>query len=309
MGDGAGALEETQLQAVIQLESATVLTGTETDATDLGVFRTEDEGLQIWGRSDHGLEGTSGDIRDFLEQAVALDARDTFCAVNGTTDGGIFLSADDGRHWIGISEGFDPDNQTLSSIISDGGTPPTYYAGTYSHGSYATTIQPLDPPSISGLDVSSGSAAGGTSVTVTGSNFLCSCPEDYDCLPGQEQTIVSFGGADGATDTCTTTSLTVTTNAHAPGLVDVTVRNPDTRSDTLGAAFTFEGTPGISITLDRDVSNNVEISWTGGSPATVYRSHRPDFAWGVIQDTLSSNPYTYSDASGTDSNLYFYRVE
>jgi hypothetical protein len=84
-----------------------------------------------------------------------------------------------------------------------------------------------NPPVVTGLSPTSGTTAGGTLVTITGSGFG----------PGDPNAAVSFGGVAGTSVTVlSTTSLTVLTPMHAAGPVSVTM------SDTAGgpvAAGTF----------------------------------------------------------------------
>jgi hypothetical protein len=74
---------------------------------------------------------------------------------------------------------------------------------------------------------SSGATSGGTSVTVSGSNFVAGAT-------------VTFGGtAATAVTLVNATTLTATTPAHAPGAVTVVVTNPNAQSGTLANAFTY----------------------------------------------------------------------
>ena len=307
-GTGAGTLADTYQQSVIQLTDGTVLAGTGTTAGIAGIYRTPDEGMTIWYTCNGGIEGTNKDIADFLEVESNLDI---FCAIEGTSaNGGIFLSADKGLNWVCISSGFDSVEQTLADIIQTSGNPPVYYAGTYSRGAYATTITPLSAPVIDSIDISTGSSAGGTTVTITGSNFLCSCPTNYTCVTGRDQAIATFGGIDAATTSCSSTQLVVTSPQHPTGTVAVKVRNPDTRLSSGSKPFVYTDGSDVEITLSRDGSNNIVVSWTGsGSPTKVYRSNRPDFTGWLKSATVTTSPYTYSDASGTDSLVYYFSVE
>jgi len=61
------------------------------------------------------------------------------------------------------------------------------------------------PPKLSGVSPATGPAAGGTAVTITGSNFN----------PGAK---VNFGGAAATVGVITKTSIAVTTPVHALGL-------------------------------------------------------------------------------------------
>lgn len=69
-------------------------------------------------------------------------------------------------------------------------------------------------PKITGIDVTSGSTAGGTAITVTGMNFS---------TPGAT---VKFDGTEASSIVVVSdTSITCETPAHAVGQVDVTVEN------------------------------------------------------------------------------------
>ena len=309
-GSGAGMLPDLDVQSVLELTGGTVLVGT----TSTGLYRTEDGGTSIWEASNGGncgIESTSMDVRDILESGNG----DVLCAVYGTgSDGGVFLSADFGRHWVSISDGFGSGEQTLSSIIANDDNPPTYYAGTYTNGSYAATIEPLSAPTVTNVDITSGSSSGGTEVNITGTNFLCSCPTGYSCGTCT-QTTASFGGVDGTVTNCSSNSITVKTPARPGGTVELVVRNPDTRSVAAGT-FTFNEAEGSSfeITVGRDGSNQVVVSWVNApnSSARVYRSTTADFSTLMAEETSSSVPngsYTYEDGTGTNPYTYFYKVE
>lgn len=66
----------------------------------------------------------------------------------------------------------------------------------------------------------------GTSVSIVGTDFVSGA-------------VVDFDGVAATTVFVDSTHLTATAPAHVDGLVDVTVTNPDTQSDTLTDAFTF----------------------------------------------------------------------
>jgi hypothetical protein len=90
------------------------------------------------------------------------------------------------------------------------------------------------PPVLTSIAPTAGTTAGGSTVVLTGQNFV----------PGAGL-VVLFGGT-AATVTpgsVTATSITVTTPAHAAGAVDVTVVNPDGQSVTDAGAFTYQTPP------------------------------------------------------------------
>lgn len=118
----------------------------------------------------------------------------------------------------------------------------------------------LVPPVVTTVTPGSGPAAGGTTVTITGSHFAPSAT-------------VRFGG-DSATvlSRLADTGITVMTAAHAAGSVDVTVTNPDGQSARAGDGFTFVGSPSIA-----------SVSPTGGAPdgGTVVRVQGTGFQSGA----------------------------
>ncbi|MGH9557039.1 MAG: beta strand repeat-containing protein, partial [Terriglobales bacterium] len=85
----------------------------------------------------------------------------------------------------------------------------------------------LATPTITSISPNSGTAAGGTSTTITGTNF-------------QSGATVSFGGTAAASVTFnSSTQLTAVTPARAAGAVNVVVTNPGGQSATLTNGFTF----------------------------------------------------------------------
>lgn len=82
-------------------------------------------------------------------------------------------------------------------------------------------------PAVTAVSPNTGPTSGGTSVTITGSGFVAT-------------PTVTFGGtaATGVTFVSATT-LTATAPAHAAGLVNVVVTNPDAQSGTLTNGFAY----------------------------------------------------------------------
>jgi len=308
-GSGAGSLSSLNTTSVIQLSDFTLLCGTQ----GAGVFRSADEGVAWWEPSATVLGGVGKPVADFLESTNG----DVLCAVDSSmSGGGVFLSGDKGRHWASISQGFDATEQSLSSIVATGDSPPAYYAGTYSRGSYATTLTALTYPTVTSLGTVSGPSTGGTSVVVTGTDFLGACPTGYTCP--DTSAVVVFGGQDGATAFNSATQLTATTPAHPGGAVEVWVRNPDTRAVKYAGTFTFTevegGSPEFKVTVSLNVLGQVKVSWANapGSGATkVFRSPTKDFSQRVTVAAVSgtSGNYTFVDLTGSDDYTYYYKVE
>lgn len=97
--------------------------------------------------------------------------------------------------------------------------------------SFTTSGSASPAPTVTAVAPTSGPAAGGTSVTISGTNF-------------QAGATVTFGGAAATgVNVAGATSITATTPAHAAGAVDVVVRNPDSLNGTLNSGFTYSGPP------------------------------------------------------------------
>jgi hypothetical protein len=81
---------------------------------------------------------------------------------------------------------------------------------------------------ITSLTPATGTANGGTSVTIAGSGIVCT-----PAFP-----TVSFGGTNGISTSCGATALTVTSPAHAVGTATVTLTNPGGGASN-GLIYTF----------------------------------------------------------------------
>lgn len=111
-------------------------------------------------------------------------------------------------------------------------------------------VAPGPAPTLDSIDPTSGTMAGGTSVTLTGTNFINGATVLFGAVPA---TLVTFNDP---------TSLTAVTPAQGAGTVDVTVTNPDSQSATLNAAFTYLG---LSIFADGFESGNT-TAWSETVP-------------------------------------------
>src|SRR5215831_4554252 len=87
----------------------------------------------------------------------------------------------------------------------------------------------LPAPTVTGVSPSSGPAAGGTAITINGTNFASGAT-------------VTLGGT-GATNVVVVSNsqITATTAAHAAGAVNVVVTNSDGQSGTLANGYTYQG--------------------------------------------------------------------
>ena len=104
-------------------------------------------------------------------------------------------------------------------------TNPDAQTGTLAAGFTYTSTNPA--PTVTAVNPASGPTTGGTSVTITGTNFVAGATVTFG---GTAATSVTFGSA---------TSLTCTTPAHTAGAVNVVVTNPDAQIGTLANGFTY----------------------------------------------------------------------
>jgi len=134
--------------------------------------------------------------------------------------------------------GFTADSDTSITATSPAGTGTVDVTVTTPGGT--STTSPADrftyipAPAVTSVAPSSGPAAGGDTVTITGTGFVTGAT-------------VTFGGtaATGVT-VDSATSITATTPAHAAGAVDVVVTNPDTQAGTLTNGFTYFAAPTVT---------------------------------------------------------------
>lgn len=124
------------------------------------------------------------------------------------------------------------------------------------------------PPEFTSIDPTEGSAAGGTSVTITGDHFIDGAIVNFDGIAATDVVVVSA------------TEITCTTPAHVAGLSDITVTNPDFLLITATDAFEFIGsvdsvtpnhgplTGGTSVTISGSGFIDGSTVTFGGAPAT-----------------------------------------
>jgi hypothetical protein len=115
-------------------------------------------------------------------------------------------------------------------------------------------------PTVAGLDLQSGPAGGGSTITVSGTNF-------------NGATAVSFGGSPAAFTVLDSTDILVTAPAHAAGTVDIIVTTPYGSSPVSSAdQFTFVAAPSVTGVLPAagptGGGNTVTLTGAGFTGAT-----------------------------------------
>lgn len=124
-------------------------------------------------------------------------------------------------------------------------------------------------PTVTSIAPTSGPTAGGTAVTITGTDFISGATVD-------------IGGTLCLSPVTTATTITCTTDATSAGLKTVTVTNPDSQNDSLASAYLFSDPPVIS-TVVPDAG-----AIAGGTTVTITGT---DFVSGSVV-TLDSLPCT-----------------
>ena len=143
-------------------------------------------------------------------------------------------------------------------------------------------------PKITSVLPTSGSSNGGTSVTITGSNFTSGATVTFGGMPGSNVKILN------------STSITATTPAHSAAVVNVAVTESQ-GIGTLSNGFTYAQTSTIQ--------HKVVLSWHASSTASiknykVYRSTVSGGYYGLIGSTAGTLSYT--DQTVTSGATYYY---
>jgi len=136
-----------------------------------------------------------------------------------TSDPAIIPTFDSGplAHGASFSVTFDQTG-VFPYHCSFHGTP-----GTGMHG----TITVVAPPNPTGVAPADGKTTGDTTVTITGTGFQLNVTVTFDGLAATGVMVVDAN------------TITATTPAHGPGVVDIVVTNPDTTTGTLASVFTY----------------------------------------------------------------------
>jgi len=135
-------------------------------------------------------------------------------------------------------------------------------------------------PNISSILPTFGPTAGGTSITISGTGFVAGAT-------------VSLGGAFATNvNVVNANSITATTAAHAAGVVDVVVTNPDAQSATLVQGFSYAnpqaGVPAFDRVFIVALENQSFANATGGMPFLNKLANRYGLATNYFANTHPS---------------------
>ena len=152
------------------------------------------------------------------------------------------------------------------------------------HLAYVQLTVQAPAPTITGVSVAMGPAAGGTAVTLTGTNLSAVKTVAFGGVQAAPQTISA--GAGGST-------LVVTAPGHVPGPVAIVVSAPDGQSSTYANGYTYTASPAPTLTA---ASAAIGPS-AGGRTVTLTGTNfaYPTVTFGGVAATVSSSTPTTID--------------
>jgi titin len=181
----------------------------------------------------------------------------------------------------------------------------TYVSGRMDESHPWTLVSPpvQGGPTVTGLNPSSGSAAGGTQITISGSGFTGVSQVRFGATPATSFTFVSDSQA----------------TALAPGgsgKVDVTVTAGGATSpvNQPGDQYTYISPPGPPTGLAATAGNgSIHLAWTapasnGGAAITGYNIYRGTASGTEVRVTSGVSGLTFTDGSLVNGTPYFYKV-
>ena len=158
---------------------------------------------------------------------------------------------------------------------------------------------PAAAPTVASISPPNGSSAGGTAVTVTGAGFQAGATAS---IGGLALTGVSWVDA---------TTITGTTRAHAAGIVDVVVTNPDAQTGACAGCFTYADTaPVISSVSATSNRTSANITWTTNVPADSQVEYGRTSRYGLSspRDTRLVTGHSVNLTGLSRRTTYHYRV-
>ena len=141
---------------------------------------------------------------------------------------------------------------------------------------------------VSAVSPISGPAAGGTTVTISGADFLSGVSVTIGGLPASSVSLTN------------STTLVAVTPPHASGTADVTVTNSNGDSSALSSGFTFH-----SIDLLWNAPNSTTTSIAGYN---VYRGATSAGPFGRVNTALVADT-SFNDLTDMGGTTYYYEVK
>lgn len=260
------------------------------DFDGLGVYKSVDAGLN-WTLKNTGLPVPIPRVYTLFADPAAP------ASIHAGSVGGYYRSTNGGDNWsLGPSAGQHP-SASLTSIRSFATTASRRLIAAASTGIYVSPL--LAGPTLTSVSPPSGSTAGGTTVTLTGTGFQAGATVLFDSTPA---TAVMVSGA---------TSIQANTPAHASGTVAVHVINPDGQTATLAAAFTYTATapaPPTGVVATAQTTTSVLVTWLAAESATSYEIWRKSGP-GLFQFVGPSSGTSFTDSTVSPSTAYLYAVK
>ncbi len=180
-------------------------------------------------------DGSGADVSGLAPAEVPTTGGTTI-TVSGTGLGGVTGATVGGVLAGGLTVAPDGTSVSLTAPPSEAGGPATVTLIFEAGSAVAGTVTYV-APALTGVDPAEGTAAGGTSVTLTGTGLTGASGVTF----GGEPATITAVAPDG-------TGLTVTTPAHAPGAVDVVVELTGADAVLAGAFAYLDG--GGAATVD-----------------------------------------------------------
>jgi uncharacterized repeat protein (TIGR01451 family) len=169
---------------------------------------------------------------------------------------------------------------------------PDGQTATSTGGFTAAVVAP--PPTITSINPNSGPAAGGTSVTITGTNFKSGATVTFGGKPGTSVVVVSA------------TRITAVTPTMTAGPVNVVVTNPDGQSANVGFTFTANSKGTTTTAENRNVTMSAS-NQTASLFANVFVTSGGPVTEGTVTFTIkdgSGNTIGAPAQSGTITNSF-----
>jgi hypothetical protein len=240
------------------------------------------------------VTGAAAEVREFtatLDAQVNPEAQEvTNCAVEYGTTEAYGASAP-----CSPSPGSGIASVAVSAALTGLERATTYHfrimatnASGTSHGADATfTTLPQEPPTVTGVSPSDGPEAGGTSVTITGTNLEGATAVMFDSTPAASFTVKSES------------SISAVSPAGA-GTAHVTVTTPGGTSPGTGAdLFSFVAPPKATTTAAWEISQTT-ATLTGSVTSTIAAS-ACSFEYGLTNTYGSSVPCSTLPGAGTQT--------